>query len=112
MVSKRAERVSKTDGVAKLDVRSTFDGVRGLAIILKCSTHIYMKVCASVGRSVSPSVRGPSVARFFLIADFDKKHYRIIGKVETLFLDCNNLQKNFKTKIKNRILKQNFKTKF
>ena len=57
-----------------------------------------------VGPSIHPSVV-PSVARFFLIADFDKKHYRIIGKVETLFLDCNNLQKNLKTKFENKILK-------
>ena len=50
----------------------------------------------SVRRSVGPwSVRGPA---FFLIAEIDKKHHRIIGKVETLFLDCNNLPKTFKTK--------------
>ena len=68
-------------------------------IFLDASTHLYMKVC--------PSVRGPSVrwsiARYFQIAEIDRKQHRIIGKVETLFLDCNNLQKTFKT---------NFKTKF
>jgi len=42
--------------------------------------------------------------RFFLIAKIDKKQHGIIGKVETLFLDCNILQKKFKNKI--------FKTKF
>ena len=68
----------------------------------------------SVGLSVRLpwSIRGPSVPRFFLIAEIAKKQHRIIGKVETLFLDCNNLQKNSKTKLKNKILKQNFKTKF
>ena len=59
---------------------------------------LYMRVCPSVRLSVRPSVRGPSVPRFFRIAEIDKKQHRIIGKVETLFLDCNNLQKNFKTK--------------
>ena len=44
--------------------------------------------------SVDPSVR-PSVTRFFRIAEIDKKQHRIIGKVETLFLDYNNLQKKF-----------------
>ena len=61
-----------------------------------------MRVCPSVGPSVGPLVHW-SVARFFQIAEIDKKQHRIIGKVETLFLDCNNLQK---------MLKHNFKTKF
>jgi len=38
------------------------------------------------GLSVRPLVR-PSVPRFFRIAEIDKKQHRIIGKVETLFLD-------------------------
>ena len=76
---------------------------------LDAFTHLYMRVCPSVHRSVRRSVRGPA---FFLIAEIDKKQHRIIGKVETLFLDCNNLQKNFKTKLENKIGKQNFKTKF
>ena len=73
---------------------------------LDASTHLYMRVCPSVRPSVRPSVGrsirplvGPSVRRFvvrpafFLIAEIDKKQHRIIEKVETLFLDCNNLQK-------------------
>ena len=56
----------------------------------------------SVGPSIGPSV-GQSVTRFFLIAEIDKKQHRIIGKVDTMFLDYNYLQK---------MLKQNFKTKF
>ena len=59
-----------------------------------------MSVGLSVRGSVSPSFRHA----FFLIAEIDKKQHRIIGKVETLFFDCNNLQK--------KTLKQNFKTKF
>ena len=51
----------------------------------------------SVRPSVRLSVRGSVRPAFFLITEIDKKHYRIIGKVETLFLDCNNLQKSFKT---------------
>ena len=67
---------------------------------LDASTHLYMRVCPSLRPSVGPwSV----VPRFFLIAEIDKKQHRIIGKVETLFLDCNNLQK---------MLKQNVETKF
>ena len=47
------------------------------------------------------------------IKEIDKKQHTIIGKVETLFLDCNNLQKNIlKQNFKNKILKQNFKTIF
>ena len=73
------------------------------AITNSCQESLFRGVHASlyeglsVGRSVRPLV-GRSVPRFFLIAEIDKKQHRIIGKVETLFLDCNNLQKNFKTK--------------
>ena len=49
---------------------------------------------------------------FFLIAEIDRKQHRIIGKVETLFLDCNNLQKNYKTKFLNKILKPFIKNCF
>ena len=73
----------------------------GLTTLIRC-VHASLYEGLSVGRSVGPSVRR-SVTRFFLIAEIDKKQHRIIGKVETLFLDCNNLQK---------ILKQNMKTKF
>jgi len=67
-----------------------------------------MRVCPWV----RPSVRRSFRHAFFLIAEIDKKQHRIIGKVETLFLDCNNLQKkmwkhNFKTKFQNHFLKQN-----
>ena len=65
-----------------------------MRVFLDASTHLYMRVCPSVRPSVGPW----SVPRFFLIAEIDKKHHRIIGKVETLFLDCNNLKKTFKTK--------------
>ena len=66
-----------------------------------------MRPRISIRGSVRPSV-GPLVGwsvrnAFFFIAEIDKKQHGIIGKVETLFLDCNILQKN---------LKQNFKTKF
>jgi hypothetical protein len=66
---------------------------------LDASTHLYMRVCPFVGRSVRRSVRwlvGQSVMRFFFqIAEIDKKQHGIIGKVETLFLDCNILHKKF-----------------
>ena len=66
-----------------------------------------MRPCISIWGSVRPSVRRSVRWSFhhalFLIAGIDKKQHRIIGKVETLFLDCKNLQK---------ILKQNFKTIF
>ena len=64
--------------------------------LLDASTHLYMRVCPSVGPSVVHpwSVR-PSRA-FFRIAEIDKKQHRIIGKVELLFLHCNNLQKILK----------------
>ena len=74
---------------------------------LDASTHLYMRVCPSVGLSVCLSVM-----RFFLITEIDKKQHRIIGKVETLSLDCNNLQKNLKTKFQNKISKQNFQKNF
>ena len=65
--------------------------------IFRC-VHASLYEGLSVGRSVRPSVRR-SVTRFFLIAEIEKKQHRIIRKVETFFLDCNNLQKqNFKTK--------------
>ena len=70
--------------------------------IFRC-VHASLYEGLSVRGSVGLSVHGPSVARFFRIVEIDKKQHRIIGKVETLFLDCNNLHK---------ILKQNFKTKF
>ena len=40
-----------------------------LSPFLDASTHLYMRVCPSVGQSVGPSVR-PSVPRFFRIAEF------------------------------------------
>jgi len=77
-------------------------------LVIRC-VHASLYEGLSVGPSVGPSVRGPSVPRFFRIADFEWKWHRIIGKVETLFLECNNLQKKFY----NKILKQNSKkTKF
>ena len=69
--------------------------------VFRC-VHASLYEGLSVCRSVRWLVR-PSVMHFFQTADFEWKRHRIIGKVETLFLDCNNLQKN---------LKQNFKTKF
>ena len=68
------------------------DGILSVTdfLFLDASSHLYKRVCPSV----RPSVRNA----FFLIAEIDNKQHRIIGKVETLFLDCNNLQKNFKTK--------------
>ena len=66
----------------------------GLSVRLSVRPSIYPSVRPpvrpsvrpSVRRSVGPSVRGPAI---FLIAEIDKKQHRIIGKVETLFLDCN-----------------------
>ena len=57
-------------------------------MFLDASTHLYMRVCPSVRPSIRPSVRWLRI--FFLIAEIDKKQHRIIGKVETLFLDCNS----------------------
>ena len=41
---------------------------------LDASTHLYMRVCPSVG----PSVRGSIHPAFFLIAEIDKKQHRIM----------------------------------
>ena len=68
-----------------------------------------------VRRSVRPSVRpsvGLSVHNVFFLSRKLIRNSIVIGKVETLFLDCNNLQKNLKTKFWNKILKQNFEIKF
>ena len=88
--------------IGKVLIHEMLTGVRNdfANVFLDASTHLYMRVCPSVR---GPSVRPWSVVRFFLIAEIDKKHHRIIGKVETLSFDCNHLQKTFKT---------NFKTKF
>ena len=74
------------------------------SIVFRC-VHASLYEGLSVRRSVHRSV-----TRFFLIAEIDKKQQRIIGKVETLFLDCkepakkslkivkkfqNNLEKKF-----------------
>ena len=59
-------------GASQLDIFLAF---------LDASTHLYMRVC--------PSVRGRSVDNaFFLIAEFEWKQHRIIGKVETWIPDC------------------------
>ena len=84
--------VERGEGVLLLSRLKSHDRVN----FLDASTHLYMRVCPSVRGSVGRSV-GRSITRFFLIAEIDKKQHRIIGKVETLFLDCNNLQKT-KTK--------------
>ena len=74
----------KLESRAKSQIVGNAFVIPDLIWFLDASTHLYMRVCPSVGRSVT---------LFFLIAEIDKKQHRIIGKVEPLFLDCNNLQK-------------------
>ena len=63
--------------------------------LLDASTHLYMRVCPSIGWSVCPSI-GPSVypsihPTFFFLAEFNWKWHRNHGK-----LFFNKLKKQFK----------------
>ena len=62
------------------------------AVLVRC-VHASLYEGLSVRESIRPLVRTLVGNAFFLIAEIDKKQHGIIGKVETLFLNCNILQK-------------------